>query len=158
MTTIVYIVCGVEESMKNKPRVLYIEDMPRCYDAVQNALGMDYELDWKKTPLEAREAIKHELGTYVAVILDINLVYDPNKQDGEQTKEGLPLIKLIRKEALRGRNIDDKLPILVATTEKTIRKIALRNGANIVLPYKKALWDGKGKFYLEKMLATRARR
>lgn len=130
-------------------RVLYIEDMERCHKLTRNALEGLAEVDSVYTKEEAKKIIKGSLRDYDAIICDVNLVYDENKPDNEQTTEGLELIALSRKTAKEcGLG---KLPIFCISSEGRHKKPALKAGANIFL-WKRVFWGGKGREYLEAIL------
>lgn len=126
-----------------KLKVLYIEDMEKCFDNTQRALGNEYEIDWKKNVLDAIEAIKGDISQYDAAIFDVNLLYDSSKPDSEQTKEGLNLIKILREKVIN-------LPIFCVSSQNN-KKSALEQGVDEFM-WKKEFWDGKGKQKLDEYL------
>jgi CheY-like chemotaxis protein len=131
--------------MKNKRKILYIEDMEECYKKTKEAIGNDFEIDWKKNFYDALEAIDTHLADYAAVISDINLDYKPDKPNSEQTRYGLYLIKIIKEEAQRQKI---KIPVICASSNGVYREPSLEAGANSFL-WKKELWEGKGKKTLD---------
>jgi len=130
-----------------KRRILYIEDMSKCFRNTQRALGEEYSLDWKRDSSDAIKAIEN-INQYDAAIIDINLNYNPLKPNNEQIKEGLNLIKILREKA-KGVN----LPIFCVSSENN-KEAALNSGADVFM-WKKEFWSGKGKEELEKILKTR---
>lgn len=133
-----------------KQRILYVEDMEECFDITSNALGGEYELDWRKDPLEAIKAIQENISQYSAAIFDVNLSYDSSKPDNEQTAEGLDLIKALR-EKVEATGIC--LPIFCVSSNNN-RESALERGANEFM-WKKEFWSGKGKQKLEEYLKAK---
>ena len=133
-----------------KQRILYVEDMEECFDITSNALGGEYELDWRKDPLEAIKAIQENISQYAAAIFDVNLIYDPLKPDTEQTTEGLRLIKALRRKV---EAIEIYLPIFCVSSNNN-RKGALEKGADEFM-WKKEFWSGKGKQKLEEYLKAK---
>jgi CheY-like chemotaxis protein len=135
-------------------KVLYIEDMEKCQELTRQALADSYEVVSVRTPEEATSEIILNIDKYKALISDVNLVYDPSKPDNEQTKEGLELIALARKESKR-RGIE-KLPIFCISSDGSHRKPSLKAGANIFM-WKKPFWNGKGREYLDKILEYKSK-
>lgn len=133
-----------------KPKILYIEDMEKCHKLTKNSLGNSYEVVSEYTFQEGVKEVKSGIGNYDVLISDVNLFYDPSKSDFEQTKEGLKLIAIARNESIK-RGIE-KLPIFCISSDGSHRRLAFASGANIFL-FKKEFWDGKGKKYLEMILA-----
>jgi CheY-like chemotaxis protein len=134
--------------MTNKRKILYIEDMKECYEKTNEALGKNFEIDWKSNYSDAMDAINGNLIDYSAVISDINLNYDPNKSNNEQTREGLDFIEMIKKETER-QGID--IPIICASRNGELyEKLSIEAGAKMFL-WKKELWE-KGKEVLEALV------
>lgn len=135
--------------MANKRKILYIEDMKECYEKTNEALGETFEISWRDNCFDAIKSITRNLREYSAVILDINLNYNPSLPANKQTTEGLSLIRIVKKEAERqGVNI----PILCATSNGTqYEKACLEAGADKFL-WKKEFWEGKGKEVLEELI------
>ncbi len=135
-----------------KKKILYIEDMPKCYEKTKEILGEKYNLDWRKTSDEAIDAIKNHLKDYDVIISDVNLTYIPGIPNFDQTKEGLSLIKLAREECKKNKH---KIPIFCVSSNGTNKKPSLKNGANIFM-WKKSFWEGKGEKYLDKILKSKS--
>ncbi len=135
--------------MEKIHKILYVEDMKGCYEKTEKALGKVFEIAWRNNAFDAIKSITRNLREYSAVILDINLDYNPNLPLNKQTTEGLELIKIVKKESERqGVNI----PIICATSNGTgYEKKSLDAGANICL-WKKELWGEKGKTILEELV------
>ena len=130
-----------------KKKILYIEDMLKCYEKTKESLGEEYNLDWRKNFLEGIKAIREEyVGQYCAAIFDVNLDYDPSKPNNKQTKEGLYLMRMLRKKS-------NNLLILCVSSENN-KESALRNGANIFM-FKKEFWSEKGRQKLEEILKSK---
>lgn len=138
------------KSMKNKSKILYVEDMKECYEKTQNALGNDFEIAWRDNGFDAIKSITRNLWEYSAAVIDVNLNYNPNLPANKQTTEGLELIKIIKKESKRqGVNI----PIICASSNGTAYEgLSIEAGADRFL-WKKELWNGRGKEVLEDLIA-----
>jgi CheY-like chemotaxis protein len=135
--------------MADKRKILYIEDMKECYKKTSEALGQDFEIDWKKNSPDAINAIVKNLKKYSAVVSDVNLYHNPNLPDNEQTTEGLNLIKIAKEEAER-QGIS--IPIICVSKNGALyEKLSLEAGARRFL-YKKEFWEGKGKEVLEELI------
>jgi CheY-like chemotaxis protein len=138
--------------MIKKTRILYIEDMEKCHELTRQALGDEYDITSIYTPEKAISEIKSNTNKYDALISDVNLNYNSSRPDNEQTKEGLELIALARKESkTRGMK---KLPIFCISSDGSHRKPSLKNGANIFM-WKKQFWGSKGKKYLDRIIQRR---
>jgi hypothetical protein len=134
--------------MTNKKKVLYIEDMKECYEKTSETLGKTFEIDWKNNYSDAFDAINKNLRDYSAAVFDVNLDYNPNLPKNKQTREGLDLIKMTKKEAER-QEID--LPIICASSNGELYgKLSIEAGAKIFL-YKKEFWEN-GKEILEALV------
>jgi CheY-like chemotaxis protein len=134
--------------MTNKRKILYIEDMEECYKKTSEALGKDFDIDWKKNYFDALKAITENITNYSAVITDINLDYDKNKSKDEQTREGLNLIGILKREEER-QELD--IPIICASSNGALyQKSAIEAGADIFL-WKRELWEN-GKEILEALV------
>lgn len=130
-------------------KVLYVEDMKECYEKTEKALGDLFEIAWRDNCFDAIRSITRNLRDYSAVIVDVNLNYNPNLPPNKQTTEGLELIKIVKKESKRqGINI----PIICASSNGVAyEQLSLEAGADRFL-WKKELWEGKGKKVLEDLL------
>jgi DNA-binding response OmpR family regulator len=124
--------------MKTK-KILYVEDMKECFERTRNSLGRGYSVDWRETLEEGAKALCEN--EYSAVLIDINLYYDPSKPSEEQTKEGLKLVEL-------AREISDT-PIICISARNN-REESLRSGADLFM-FKKEFWRN-GKETLEGLL------
>lgn len=133
-----------------KQRILFVDDMERCFDKTLEVFGDKYEFDWRNTPLDAIKAIKEDISQYSAAIFDVNLSYDPSKPDTEQTTEGLRLIKVLRRKA---EATGIYLPIFCISSQN-YKANALERGANEFI-WKKEFWSGKGKQKLEEYLKAK---
>ena len=130
-----------------KKKILYVEDMEKCYENTCQTLK-GYDLDWRKNFLEGINAIEEEyVGQYCAAIFDVNLDYNPLKPNNKQTKEGLYLMRKLRKKS-------NNLLILCVSSENN-KENALRNGADIFM-FKKEFWSGKGRQKLEEILKSKS--
>lgn len=123
-----------------KPKLLYVEDFRKCFEITQEVLGKYYDIDWRKNFIEGAMAM-NDLERYCAGVFDINLDYNPDKPDDEQTKEGFDLIEVVRE---RG----SALPIICASRDN-YRDEALKTGADVFM-FKKEFWE-KGREALEKL-------
>lgn len=128
-----------------KQRILYVDDMKECFDNTLEALGEGYELDWRKTALDAIKAIQENINQYDAAIFDVNL-----SDDDPSTTEGLSLIKRLR-EGAEARKI--YLPIFCVSSQNN-KESALEKGADEFM-WKKEFWSGKGKQKLEEYLKAK---
>lgn len=136
--------------MENKKKILYIEDMEDCYKKTSEALGNDFDIDWKRGYSEAFNAINRYLGQYSAAIFDVNLEYNPNLPNDKQTTQGLDLIKMTKREAERQ---EINMPILCVSSNGTrYEKLSMEAGADRFL-WKKEFWKGRGKEVLEDLIA-----
>ena len=113
------------------PKLLYVEDFRKCFEITKGIFGKKYLIDWRKNFIEGAMAMNN-LDQYYAGIFDINLDYNPDIPEDEQTKEGLDLIEVIRE---RGSN----LPIICAS-KNNYRNEALERGADLFM-FKKEFWD-----------------
>jgi len=130
-------------------KILYVEDWKECYEKTCKAMGKTFEIDWRKNYSEALNAITENLNDYSAAVFDINLDYNPNLPDNEQTTEGLDLIKILKKEA---KKQGISIPILCASSNGTLYEpLSLGAGADRFL-WKKEFWEGKGKEVLEDLI------
>jgi CheY-like chemotaxis protein len=130
-------------------KILYIEDMKSCYDKTSEALGKDFEIDWKQNYSSGIEALSKDLNQYSAGVFDVNLDYNPELPNDQQTREGLELIKLAKQEREK-KNLN--FPIICASSNGTLyEKLAIQAGADIFL-WKKEFWEGKGKKALEELI------
>ena len=129
-------------------KILYVEDMEECYKKTNKVLGNFFEIDWRKNYSEAIDAINKNLDKYSVAIFDINLDYEPYLSNDEQTKEGVSLIKIIKKE-LKNKGIS--IPIICASSNgKLYRELSLKAGADVFL-WKKEFWE-KGKIVLDNLI------
>lgn len=136
-------------NMTDKRKILYIEDMPECYKKTEEALGNDFDIDWRKDGFSAIKAITSNLKDYSAAIFDVNLNYNPNKPENEQSTEGLYLIRILKERCNRW---GIKIPIICASSNGTAyEQFAIEAGADRFL-WKKELWEGKGKEVLEELV------
>lgn len=137
------------KKMKTMKKILYAEDMEECYLQTKFHLGNKYELDWKKNYAEALKAITENLKEYSAAIFDVNLDYNPNLPNAEQTRGGLDLIRIIKEKA-KEQNIS--IPVICATSNgEMYKELALEAGADVFL-WKKEFWESKGKEVLEDLV------
>jgi CheY-like chemotaxis protein len=135
--------------MEKSYKILYLEDMKECYEKTEKALGNIFEISWRDNAFDAIKSITRNLRDYSAVIVDVNLNYNPNLPVNKQTTEGLELIKIIKKEFKR-QGIE--IPILCASSNGTqYKKASLEAGADIFI-WKKELWEDKGKKVLEDLV------
>ena len=123
-------------------KILYVEDMIKCYEKTLEILGNDYNLDWRKDFISGLKAMT-EPETYYAGIFDVNLNYDPLKSSEQQTKEGLKLIKIVK--LVKGLDF----PVICISAMDN-RKEALEQGADLFM-WKKEFWE-KGKKTLDEIL------
>ncbi len=143
-----YILLVIKENMEKKRKILYIEDMKKCYENTCKAMGETFEIDWKNNYSDAFDAITRNIGEYSAAVFDVNLDYNPNLPDNEQTAEGLNLIRMFKREAERQ---EINIPIICASGNgKLYEKLSLEAGANKFL-WKKEFWE-KGKGVLEDLI------
>jgi CheY-like chemotaxis protein len=134
--------------MKNKRKILYIEDIEECYKKTNETIGKSFEIDWKNNYSDTFDAINNTLINYSAIIVDVNLDYDPNKSDSEQTRQGLDFIKMAKREMERQ---EINIPIICASSNgKLYKKLSLEAGADIFL-WKGELWE-RGKEVLEDLI------
>jgi CheY-like chemotaxis protein len=119
--------------------ILYVEDMKECFEKTREILGKEYSLDWRWTPFIASKAIEF-IEKYDLAIFDVNLFYDPKKSNHEQTKEGLELISMAKKEAER-KGID--IPIICVSSDDHEQE-ALAMGATLFM-YKEKFLDSGAK-------------
>lgn len=134
--------------MTKKRKILYVEDIKECYKKTSETLGKYFEIDWKNNYFDALKAVTENLVNYSAVITDINLDYDVNKSKDEQTREGLDLIEMLKREKER-QELD--IPIICASSNGALyQKPALEAGADIFL-WKRELWEN-GKEILESLV------
>lgn len=128
-------------------KILYVEDMEKCYLKTKEAFGEEYFIDWKKTEVEAFNAIndlvKNQLA-YDAAIFDINLNQNPSIPLNKQTSEGLGLIKRLREKS-------EEILILCVSSNGKYKNQALKNGADAFF-FKKEFWEEKGKRVLSEIL------
>jgi len=129
--------------MTNKRKILYIEDMEECYKKTSEALGKDFEIDWKKNYSEALSAINNNLKQYSAGVFDVNLEYIKDLPMEKQSTEGLELITLAKEKNIH-------FPIVCASKNPEYREPAIKNGADKFL-CKKEFWE-KGKEVLEELI------
>ena len=142
----IYILPLPRENMK---KILYVEDMKKCYERTSETLGKTFEIDWKNNYSEALNAIIKNLGEYSAAVFDVNLDYKPDLPDDKQTREGLDLIKILKEEA---KKQSISIPIICASSNGAIYEpLSLKAGADKFL-WKKELWEGKGKEVLEDLI------
>jgi CheY-like chemotaxis protein len=135
--------------MTNKRKILYVEDMKECYEKTNETLGKTFDIDWKNNYSEALNAITKNLGEYSAAVFDVNLDYKPDLPDDKQTREGLDLIKILKKEAER-QGIS--IPIICASVNGALYEpLSIKAGADKFL-WKKEFWEGKGKEALEELV------
>ncbi len=123
-------------------KILFVDDMKKCYEKTREALGSNFEIDWKDNLLEGIEAITKNFDQYSAGIFDVNLDYDPNLPNNEQTAEGFELINLAKKER------DKKgifFPILCVSSHGEYKNLAFKNGADFFF-YKREFWENKKEF------------
>lgn len=139
--------------MTNKMKILYIEDMEECYEKTKEALGSEFDIDWRNNPFDAINAIIRHLPEYSAAIIDVNLSYNPNLPSDKQSADGLELIKIIKKESKRWSKIQKtNIPVICASSNGTqYEKASYEAGADRFL-WKKELWEGKGKEILEELI------
>ena len=123
-------------------RILYVEDMYKCFEKTKSILGDSYSIDWRKDFRQGLEALSN-IDKYCGGVFDVNLNYDPEKPNGEQTKEGLSLIKLVRE---RG---GEDFPIICVSSMNNEQE-ALECGANLFM-FKKEFWSG-GKKILDNLI------
>lgn len=113
--------------MKN--RILYIEDMKRCYHLTKESLSPKSELRWIRKITPAFDKIEKYLTSYDKVIVDVNLdISNP------ETEEGLEIIKRLRKMS------KDLSIICVSSEDKKIE--SLQSGANEFI-FKKQFWKNE---------------
>lgn len=127
--------------MTNKRKILYVEDMEKCYEKTKGAIGNHFDIDWKDNYTDAENSIIKDLHKYSAGIFDVNL------SDNLQSTEGIELIKLARKEA-EARNIH--FPILCVSSNGKYKEISIENGADLFF-WKKQFWKN-GKNILEDLI------
>jgi len=130
-------------SFMGKPRILYVEDMRKCYELTQKVFGDDYDINWKRTPWTATRVIMDGLIDYCVGVFDVNLQYDSSKPDDKQTREGLWLIGL-------AREINPKIPLLCVSSQNHSDD-ALSKGADGFV-WKREFWRGKGREEIERLL------
>lgn len=130
-----------------KKKLLYVEDMRESFDNTRRALEEEYNIDWRKNTLDAIKAIEGDISQYGAAIFDVNLYYNPSRLNNKQTKEGLGLIYMLKRE-IEEKGI--KLPIICVSRDNN-EKEALKNGADVFM-FKKEFWSGKGKQILKDLL------
>lgn len=136
--------------MEKKLKMLYVEDMQKCYDKTAEVFGNSVEIDWRKSTLEAIDAIYSHPEKYDLAVFDVNLFYNPNKPDQEQSKEGLALIWMLREE-LKERGRKPNLPIFCVSSDGENKPLSIENGATSFL-WKKQFWENK-KNPLENLVA-----
>ncbi len=136
--------------MEKKLKMLYVEDMQKCYDKTAEVFGDSVEIDWRKTTLEAINAIYSHPEGYDLAVFDVNLFYNPSKPNQEQSKEGLALIWMLREE-LKERKANPHLPIFCVSSDGENKVLSVENGATDFL-WKKQFWEDK-KNTLEKLVA-----
>ncbi|MFH1365688.1 MAG: hypothetical protein ABIH28_03830 [archaeon] len=136
--------------MEKKLKMLYVEDMQKCYDKTAEVFRNSVEIDWRKSTLEAIDAIYSHPEKYDFAVFDVNLFYNPNKTDKEQSKEGLALIWMLREE-LKARGINSNLPIFCVSSDGENKPLSIENGATAFL-WKKQFWEDK-KNTLENLVA-----
>jgi len=124
-------------------KILYIEDMEICYQKTRQALGCNYELDWRQNIFSAMQAI-WDIDEYDAVVIDGNLIYDSNISNDEQSTEGIEIAKIIRAN-------NPKIPILFSSSNQKIIQKARDSGVETAM-FKRQFWEGKGKEKLEELL------
>jgi CheY-like chemotaxis protein len=129
-------------------KILYVEDMKKCYEKTKETVGKEFEIDWRDNCFDAIKSITRNLKEYSAVIVDVNLNYNPNLPSNKQTTDGLELIKIIKKEFKRQ---EINIPIICASSNGELyKKLALKAGADIFL-WKKEFWE-KGSKILEELV------
>ena len=112
-------------------RILYIEDMKKCYELTKEVLGNDVNIRWvKKITYEFDKIISH-LETYDSVIVDANL-----NDSIPETEEGIDIIRKLRETS------SDIEIICISIVDK--RKKALDAGANYFM-FKRQFWENNGR-------------
>jgi len=129
--------------MVKKFEMLYVEDMKRCYEKTLELFGDDFNIDWRKSTRDAINAIYSGAEKYDLAALDVNLFYNPNKPDQEQSKEGLALIWMLREE-LKTKGIKPNLPIFCISSDGENKPLSIENGATKFM-WKKQFWSEEGR-------------
>lgn len=127
-----------------KLKLLYVEDFKKCFEITQEVFGKEYSVDWRKNFIEGAMAMNN-LEQYCAGVFDINLEYNPDKSDYEQTKEGLDLIEV-------ARDRDSSIPIICASKDN-YRDEALERGADLFM-FKKEFWS-RGPEAIDRLIKER---